>query len=260
MHAAIHRSEAESPMGRSQDRGRPPKVPRRACLRATRPEKRSAFTLIELLVVIGIITILASLLMPALVQGKQQANRIKCLNHLRQVGLALTLYADEHQGQFPPRRRQPDTWITKLQRYFVTPKVLVCPSDGFRSDRSYVINGWNDYFETTLSQVDYARFRSWTWPEGMRQASIPNPSDTIVFGEKKTDSGHVHMDFSQGRGNDVEQLEHSRHGAGARKGSGGSNFAFVDNSVRYLPRPRSIAPVNLWAVVDQWRNAPLKVE
>lgn len=223
------------------------------------PRQPTAFTLVELLVVIGIISILASLLMPALVHAKQQANRVKCLNHIRQINLALTLYADDHQGQFPPRRRRPDVWMAKLQPYYVDSKLLLCPSDSFRSDRSYVINGWNDYFESTLSETNYNQFKNWFWPEGMKPSSIPNPSDTITFGEKKTESRHIHMDFSQGHGNDVEQLEHGRHGAGRGKKSGGSNFAFADNSVRYLPYGRSISPVNLWAVVEQWRNAPLRL-
>ncbi len=225
---------------------------------SSRPGSRG-FTLIEMLVVIGIISILASLLMPALVQAKKQANRVKCLNHLRQISLALTLYADDHGGQFPPRRRQPDTWVVRLLPYYVSPKILQCPSDAFSSDRSYVINGWNDYFESKLSEQDYLKYQGWLWPEGMKQADIPNPSETISFGEKKTGSGHVHMDFGQGLGNDVEQLEHSRHGSGAGKNSGGSNFAFVDNSVRFLARGRSLAPVNLWAVVERWRNAPVKL-
>ncbi len=222
--------------------------------------QRLAFTLIELLVVIGIIALLAGLLLPALSRAKQQANRVKCTNHLRQLGLALTMYADDHQGQFPPRRQRTNAWMITLKRYYSDPKILRCPNDSFRSDRSYVINGWNDYFETILSPPDYIRYQRWLWPDGMRASAIPNPSETISFGEKKSASRHVHMDFSQGKGNDVEQIEHGRHGAGAgKKNGGGSNFAFVDNSVRYLPYGGSLNPVNLWAVMDQWRNAPTKL-
>jgi prepilin-type N-terminal cleavage/methylation domain-containing protein len=71
------------------------------------PVRSIGFTLIELLVVIAIIAVLASLLLPTAARSKQTAQRVSCASQLRQLGLANTLYLDEHAQRFPTHRDGP---------------------------------------------------------------------------------------------------------------------------------------------------------
>ncbi len=63
--------------------------------------KRNGFTLIELLVVIAIIAILAAILFPVFAQAREKAKQSSCLSNTKQVGLAMKLYADDYEGDFP---------------------------------------------------------------------------------------------------------------------------------------------------------------
>ena len=122
---------------------------------------RYGFTLIEMLVVIAIITLMASLLLPALHKAKERTRRIVCLSNQRQISLSLAQYANDWNDYLPPmdHRNQMnashnfflqilevDRWVglgrligTKL---IEDPKHLYCPSQ--RSEFFSYPGAWED--------------------------------------------------------------------------------------------------------------------
>jgi prepilin-type N-terminal cleavage/methylation domain-containing protein/prepilin-type processing-associated H-X9-DG protein len=236
--------------------------------RKNRPRTATGFTLIELLVVIAIVAILASMLLPSLSKAKESGRRIACVNNLHQLGMSVVMYASDSDGLEPVRQlgQAPGGWPTTLREGYKDLRLLLCPSDApnpasgaypnFPADsapRSYIFNGWNDYFQPQFPNDTGPVFVEKLRGTSMKESDIHQPSETILFGEKETTSAHYWMDFLESpAGNDFEEVEHARH-AGQRT-SGGSNYAFADGSARYLKYGASVWPINLWAVTDSWRT------
>lgn len=167
-----------------------------------------AFTLIELLVVIAIIAILASLLMPVLARGKAAAVSAKCKSNLRQFGIALAIYTDDHR--FFPLFETSDgkTWnqLLSLDAWSRNPSFdrpnslkwpgLRCPAPEF-PDKGYLfpsLYGYNGSGTVNLSsKSDFTNKvfglglggRSFA---GLGDVAVPEsavkvPSDMIAFGD-----------------------------------------------------------------------------
>jgi prepilin-type N-terminal cleavage/methylation domain-containing protein len=151
-------------------------------MRSFRLSLRSAFTLIELLVVIAVIGILIALLLPAVQKVREAANRTKCVNNLKQLGLAMHNYHDVNQlfppGTYASTYGGPDTWTGDRTSWalFLLPYVE-------QSNMWNIYQAWHVLQTGTFwwpfqepNNVHFAIVPVWLCP------SDPNSPKTLTFG------------------------------------------------------------------------------
>ncbi len=222
-----------------------------------------AFTLIELLVVIAVIAVLMAILMPSLMSAKNLAKRIVCSNNVRMLGLANTLYAQEHDGWYVPimdRTKGGNLYWPANKRFrtlvgytskqgaenphWNAPKEFLCPSDVISNKKetdpewdSWLSYGYNltDWYYSDWFAIKYA---------GHRDTSVPNPSGELVFTESNDwwlwwkGANYIDGWDVLGQATIIPYKEVGCDGPTLYRHKDGANMAFYDGHVEYMKKER----------------------
>ena len=165
---------------------------------------QSGFTLIELLVVIAIIAILASILFPVFAQAREKARQTTCASNQKQIGLAITMYAQDYDETLPPYSFGTGTagffgyfgtdgarWADMIFPYVKSTAAYDCP-DGNVHLAKYA---GGLYFDTQTYSYGYSTPSLTTDPDstygvaGRTLAAMTSPSTTIMTTDSRIAKG-----------------------------------------------------------------------
>lgn len=200
--------------------------------------RREGFTLLEVMVVIAILGVMVALAAPVVGSARSAAQQSKCLSNQRQIGSALHLYANDHDGEFPPTThttgsfRKERSWIFQLADYLEdVDAIRVCPADPPKRQQQILKMGATSYVLNDLVFDDY---------EFNRLLKIPYPSRTIllfILSESRAPSttrDHIHGAEWTSWTAALNDIEPDRHRVGSRapdRMRGSANCLFADGHV-----------------------------
>jgi len=192
-----------------------------------RMRTKKGFTLIELLVVMAIINILAGMLLPSLTRAREHARRAACLSNLRNIGQALTMFAAENDGFFPPENSSPTEArdLDLLYPYYLgTPDIFWCLSDAARPAGHP--QGW---LRTDTADCSYGYLGKVQEPGGRIRPRRDSDSSFVMVGGERVETPPLAGDDGCGLGTMI--TERPNH-------TGGGNLLYIDGHVKFTHRNR----------------------